>query len=70
MTEERARRHLIKMLRSFTPGTVLDLLGQVLRESEEARLGGLDKLVEERVHEARAALIVFGIGLDAVCPRG
>jgi hypothetical protein len=33
MTEEQAMQHLRKMLRAFTPGTVLDLLAGVLGQS-------------------------------------
>lgn len=69
MTEAQARRHLLKMLASFRPGTVLHLLGQVIREAEEARLGGLDEAAEERVQEAQAFLWVAGYGLDAALPR-
>jgi hypothetical protein len=69
MTEEKARRYLSRMLNSFTPGTVLHLLAEVLRDAEEARLGGLDELAEKRLRNAEAALFVVGLGVDAACPR-
>jgi hypothetical protein len=69
MTEAQAKQHLSDMLGRFTPGSVLHLLAQVIREAEEARLGGLDDAAEERMREAEAALWVFGYGLDAALPR-
>lgn len=69
MTEAQAKEHLRDMLDNVTPGSVLHILAQVIREAEEARLGGLDEAAEERVREAQAALWVFGYGLMAALPR-
>ncbi len=69
MTETEAKQHLLEMLKSFSPGSVLHIFAQVIRESEEARLGGLDEAAEERVREAEAALWVFGMGLMSALPR-
>ena len=69
MTEAQAKQHLKDMLGSFTPGSVLHLFAQVVREAEESRLGALDDAAEERVREAEAALWVFGYGLMAALPR-
>jgi hypothetical protein len=69
MTEPEAKRHLSDMLAGFTPGSVLHLLAQVVREAEESRLGTLDDDAEERIREAEAFLWVSGYGLDAALPR-
>jgi hypothetical protein len=69
MTEAQAKQHLSEMLSTFTPGTVLHLLAQVLRDAEQARVGGLDDVAVERLREAEAALWVFGYGIDAALPR-
>lgn len=70
MTEHEARQNLLDMLESFTAGSVCHLLAEVVRQSEEARLGGLDEAAEERVSEAEGALWVLGMGLMAVLHRG
>lgn len=69
MTEAEAKEHLLAMLGSFNPGSVLHIFAQVIREAEDARLGGLDEATEERVREAEAALWVFGMGLMSALPR-
>lgn len=69
MTEAQAKEHLKDMLASFSPGSVLHILAQVIREAEEARLGGLDEAAEERVREAEAFLWIAGMGLMAALPR-
>lgn len=69
VTEAEAKRHLLDMLDSFTPGSVLHILAQVIREAEEARLGGLDAAAEQRVREAEGFLWVAGYGLMAALPR-
>lgn len=69
MTEAQAKQHLLDILASFSPGTALHLIAQVVREAEEERLGSLDEVAEERVREVQAALWVFGYGLDATLPR-
>jgi hypothetical protein len=69
VTEAEAKQHLLEMLESFSPGSVLHILAQVIRESEEARLGGLDDAAEERVRGAVAFLWIAGCGLMAALPR-
>ena len=69
MSEAEAKDHLKDMLGSFRPGAVLHMLGEVVREAEEARLGGLDEAAKERVREAEAFLFVAGCGLMAALPR-
>jgi hypothetical protein len=69
VNEAQARQHLLDMLGNFTPGSVLHLFAQVVRESEEARLGGLNDAAEERVREAEGFLWIAGYGLDAGLPR-
>ncbi len=69
MTEDQARRHLLAMLESFTAGSVLHILAQVIHEAEQARLGSLDEVAEQRVREAEAFLWIAGYGLMAALPR-
>ena len=69
MTEAQAKQHLLDMLGSFTAGSVLHLLSEVIREAEEARLDGLDAAAEERVWEVESFLWVAGYGLLAALPR-
>ena len=69
MSEAQAKQHLKDILASFSPGTILHLLGQVIREAEEARLGGLDEVAEERVRDAEACLWVASYGIEAALPR-
>jgi hypothetical protein len=69
MREEQARKHLEKMLRSFTPGSVLNLLADLYRqEAEEARReNNMTRYQQCRLTES--TLIVVGMGLDGACPR-
>jgi hypothetical protein len=69
MNDAEAKRHLLDLLGSFTPGAVCHLLAEVVRESETARLGRLDEVALERVREAEAFLWVAGLGLMAALPR-
>ena len=69
MTEPEAKGHLLDMLESFRPGSVLHLFAEVIREAERGRMGDLDESAEERVREAEAFLIVAGLGLMAALPR-
>jgi hypothetical protein len=69
MREEQARKHPEKMLRSFTPGSVLNLLADLYRqEAEETRrANNMTRYRQCRLVES--TLIVVGMGLDAACPR-
>ncbi len=69
MTEHEARQCLLDMLDSFSPGAVLHLLAEVIREAEEARLGTLVEAAEERVREAEGFLWIAGYGLLSALPR-
>jgi len=53
------------LLERYTPGSILHLLAQVLRE--QARFLPHDHVAEERLRNAEAALYVFAAGLDSVC---
>jgi hypothetical protein len=69
MKEAAARKHLRRMLRDFTPGSILHLLaGLFAEDAEEARRQN-DPLAYERCKSVEAALLVVGIGVDAACPR-
>lgn len=65
MDETHAKRVLAGLLARFTAGSVLHLLGEVLREATPADLApdraGL-------LRDALGALFVVGVGLDAVWP--
>lgn len=65
MDETRAKQVLADMLARFTAGSVLHLLGEVLRESAPAEL---DPVRAESLRDATGALFVVGLGLDAVWP--
>lgn len=69
MTDDDAKRALAEMLCSFTSGSVLHLLGEVLRERAERDADEPGDDGVEQAREAESALFVFGLGLDAVCPR-
>jgi hypothetical protein len=69
MTEAQAKAQLRRMLRSLSPGSVLHLLADIHRQAAgRARRKGND-VAYRRFADAQAALFVFGLGLDAVCPR-
>lgn len=65
MTERTAKEQLRAMLGSFTAGTVLHLLAEVVRaDADEA-----DALAGERGRAVESALFVVGLGIDAAHPR-
>lgn len=66
MTENKAKEHLRAMLVSFTAGTVLHLLAEVIRA--DAREDD-DHLAVERDVAVEATLFVVGLGIDAALPR-
>jgi hypothetical protein len=69
MTEKQAKKQLQKMLQSFSQGSILHLLAELFREeAEEARRDGDVKLYRQ-CKLAESALIVVGMGLDAVSPQ-
>ncbi len=69
MTEEKAKKQLTTMLRSFTPGSILHLLAEVYRESAERARRRRDQTLYEQCRTVEAALIVVGYGVDAAHPR-
>lgn len=62
MTEQQAKRHLTKMLGSFTPGSILHLLAEVVVSAEA------DGERAEQSRQVEHALIVVGLGIDALLP--
>ncbi len=68
MSEKQAKRHLRKMLGSFTPGSILHLLADLFRqEAEKARRDG-DPAAYEHCRIVENALFVIGLGIEAVVP--
>ena len=69
MGEKKAKKQLEAMLLSYSPGSILMLLGQVFGElAEEARLGGSEGIAAN-YEEAEATMNVVGFGLDAILPK-
>jgi hypothetical protein len=69
MTDGAARKHLARMLRSYTGGSILGLLGEVFQEmAEEARREG-DDARHDQYEMASITLTVVGLGIDAITPR-
>jgi hypothetical protein len=66
--DTQAKRLLADMLESFTAGSVLHLLGEVLLEGAEQDAEGEGDPDLERAREVEAALYVVGLGVDSVCP--
>ena len=69
MKPEKAKRQLERMLLSFSPGSVLMLLGEVFQEmGRETREGG-SEVIADAAKIAEASLTVLGLGLDALLPK-
>lgn len=69
MKPETARKQIKRMLRSFSPGSVLMLIGEVFHEmAEEAREKG-SEVISDNYEQAEATMSVVGLGLDAVLPK-
>lgn len=69
MTDEAARRQLKKIMKSFTGGSVLHLLGEVYEEmAEQTRRDG-DETRTDQCRTVATTLFVLGLGIDAACPR-
>jgi hypothetical protein len=69
MTDQTARRQLKRMLKSFTQGSIMHLLGEIFEEmSELARLDG-DDVRREQCDSVAKTLFVTGLGIDAAYPR-
>ncbi len=69
MTDEKAKKQLATMLRSFTPGSILHLLAEVYGESAERARRRRDQRLYDQCRTVEAALIVVGYGVDAAHPR-
>jgi hypothetical protein len=69
MKEDRAKKRLQKMLRSFTPGSLLGLLADLYRETAEEARGENDATAYRQCRLVENTLIVVGFGIDAACPR-
>lgn len=69
MTDDMAKRQLQRMMKSFTQGSILHLLGELFEEmAEVARLDGEDVRREQCASVAKT-LFVLGLGIDSACPR-
>ena len=69
MSENKANEKLRAMLVSFTPGSVLHLLAELLAEQAETARRNRDDRTAERCENVAATLFVVGVGIDAACPR-
>jgi hypothetical protein len=69
MTDQTARRQLKRMLKSFTQGSILHLLGEVFEEMSEKAAQDGDVVRQEQCDSVAKTLFVVGLGLDSACPR-
>ena len=69
MTEKEAQRQLRRMLKNFTPGSILHLLGEAMRAHAEQAQADNDPRIKEKSDLAEACLVIVGLGLDAACPQ-
>jgi hypothetical protein len=67
--EKEAKKALRKMLKTFTPGSILHLLAGLYREDAEEASRIEDALAYERFKTVECTLFVVGLGVDAACPR-
>ena len=68
MSERQAKFELNKLLRQFTPGSILHLLADLHGElAAEARQQD-DAVVYEQCRQVQHTLIVVGMGVDAAKP--
>lgn len=68
MTEKQAKRQLEEMLKSYTAGSVLHLLGEIDREAAEQARQGDDSTAYQQAKSVEQTLFVLGLGVDAACP--
>lgn len=69
MTAETANQRLKGMLKSFTGGSILHLLGEVFEEmAEQARQDG-EETRADQCRTVAATLFAVGLGIDSACPR-
>ena len=69
MTEREAQRQLRRMLRAFTPGSILHLLAEAFRAHAEQAQADNGQRVKQQCDLADTVLFVVGLGLDAACPQ-
>lgn len=69
MTEKKAKEQLRKMLASFTPGSVLNIMADIYGEAADEANHKNDAVQYERCRNVERTLIVVGLGIDAICPR-
>lgn len=64
-----AKRHLRRMLRSLTVGSVLHLLSELIAECGQRAQRKGDVKKRDQAREVAATLFVVGLGVDAALPR-
>ena len=69
MNEAQAKKALRKMLKSYTPGSILHLLADLFREDAEEANQHEDLLAFEACKQIECTLYVVGLGIDSVSPR-
>ena len=69
MKEKEAKKVLRRMLREFTPGSILHLLADLFREDSEKAKCYEDAVAYEQCKQVEATLYVVGIGVDGASPR-
>jgi hypothetical protein len=69
MKPEQAKRQLEQMLLSFSPGSVLMLLGEVFGQWTEEARGGGSEIIADNLKEAEATVKVVDLGLDAILSK-
>jgi len=69
MNEATARKHLMEMLKWFTPGSVLHLLSDIYGSTAEDARNDNDVRTHGQCKSVEQTLYVVGLGIDATCPR-
>jgi hypothetical protein len=68
VTDEQAKKHLRRMLDSYSAGSILHLLADIHHElASDARRAGDDR-AEEQCRLVADTLVVVGMGVDGVLP--
>jgi hypothetical protein len=65
--EAQAKKQLSRLLKSFSIGGVLNLLSDLFEEASRQAEAANDRHGRDRCDEVRVALLVLGLGADAVC---
>ena len=69
MSETEAKKMLKQMLRSWTVGSVLHLLGEAFWECKQGGKKPVDPKILERCEVVHDVLYVVGVGLDGAVPH-